>query len=297
MTEQPPFRIGIIGGTGVEEALTDGSEGFEAPETPFGPPAAPIALTEWAGVPVAVLRRHGPGHPYNPTHVPYRANIFALKRLGVTHIVATGATGSLAEDVHPGELVLVDQVIDRTYRRAPTFFEHAACHVELSEPFCPVTRGWLRGAAEGLEGTRAHDGGTYVCMEGPSFSTRAESHMHRLLGGHVIGMTCMPEARLAREAEIAYAMVALPTDYDCWKPHAAQSEEALLEEIGKNLAHASEKSIDLIKAALSDTSPLETPSPAHDALRLALWSDKSRIDPAEIERLRPLWGRHFPQRA
>ncbi len=191
---------------------------------------------------------------------------------------------------------MLDQVIDKTYRRANTFYEHAAVHVEFSEPFCPVMRRWLLDAAKRAEGdTVVHDGGTYVCMEGPAFSTQAESHWHRSIGGDVIGMTAMPEAKLAREAELAYAMIAMPTDYDCWKPHdVTQNKLSLLHEIIGNLQRATTANLSLMKAALANTTILQaTPSPAHDALSLGIWSDKKAIPPAEVQRLDALWGRHF----
>ncbi|HEX7010234.1 MAG TPA: S-methyl-5'-thioadenosine phosphorylase [Phycisphaeraceae bacterium] len=290
-----PLRIGIIGGSGLEQALNAQQGQAHQPDTPFGPPSSPIILTQWEGVEVAILQRHGPGHRLNPSQVPYRANIYALKTLGVTHILASGATGSLREHITAGDLVIPDQVIDKTYKRPNTFFEHAAVHVELAEPFCPVMRRWLLAAATRLQGVQVHDRGVYVCMEGPAFSTRAESHMHRAWGGDLIGMTCMPEARLAREAEIAYALVALPTDYDCWRPpQPGKTQQALLEEILANLQRATQNSIALIQAALHDVSILQAqPSPAHEALKLAIWSDKARIDPQEIDRLRPIWGRYF----
>ena len=290
-----PLRIGIIGGTGLDEALGAEPGEVRPVATPFGPPSAPIVQTQWQGVDIAILPRHGPGHVLNPSQVPYRANICALKQLGVTHIVASGATGSLREDIHPGELVIADQVIDKTHRRANTFYEHAAVHVAFAEPFCPVMRRWLLAAASGLVDTKVHDGGTYVCMEGPAFSTRAESHLHRAWGGDLIGMTCMPEAKLAREAEIAYALVALPTDYDCWKPHDPDvGAQDLLAEIIGNLQKASAAGVALLKAALSDVAALRAAaSPAHEALQLAIWSDKAKIDPTEIERLAVLWGGYF----
>ncbi|MCE9591542.1 MAG: S-methyl-5'-thioadenosine phosphorylase [Planctomycetes bacterium] len=289
-----PF-IAVIGGSGLGDALGGESGEHHEIETPFGKPSGPIVVTAWRGVRIALLQRHGPGHIFNPSHVPYRANIFALKSLGVTHIVASGATGSLREDIHPGELVIPDQVIDKTYKRGNTFYERAAVHTELAEPFCPVMRAWLLNAASGLSSLKVHAKGTYVCMEGPAFSTRAESHMHRAWGGDLIGMTCMPEARLAREAEIAYALISLPTDYDCWRPHSPDAQpQALLAEIIGNLKTATQRSLDLIREALSDLSELRSrPSPAHDALKLAIWTDKSKIDRAEVERLRVLWGRYF----
>jgi 5'-methylthioadenosine phosphorylase len=293
------MKIGIIGGSGLGEALGLEAGAAHRVETPFGNPSGAIVAARWQGVDLFLLQRHGDGHVFNPSQVPYRANIFALKSLGVTHIVASGATGSLREDIHPGDLVIPDQVIDRTTRRAGTFFEKAAVHVEFAEPFCPVMRAWLLKAADAkpqaAAGAVVHASGTYVCMEGPAFSTRAESHLHRAWGGDLIGMTCMPEAKLAREAEIAYALVALPTDYDCWKPDPpGATRTELLKEIIGNLRVATSRGIGLIKAALADLTPLrETPSPAHEALKLAVWSDKAKIDRAEVERLRVLWGRYF----
>ena len=300
MSDAPhPIKIGIIGGTGLEEAL--GAEAGQTHEidTPFGKPSAPIKVTEWNGIEIAILRRHGEGHVYNPGSVPYRANIYALKSLGVTHILASGATGSLQEHMVPGHLVIADQVIDKTWKRPNTFYETVAGHVEFSEPFCPVMRRWLLEAASALgeEQTEVHDGGTYVCMEGPQFSTRAESHMHRQWGGDLIGMTVMPEAKLAREAEIAYALIAMPTDYDCWRPADPNVDQhQLLEEIIGNLKHAANNNITLMKAALKDISQLQAHrSPAHDALALGIWTDKAKIPASEVERLSVLWGRYFEQ--
>lgn len=296
-----PVKIAIIGGTGLGEALCGQDGHVREIQTPFGSPSSPLLLSKWGDLEIIILQRHGPGHLLNPSQVPYRANLFALKTLGVTHILASGATGSLQEQIAPGDLVIVDQVIDKTYRRVNTFFEAAAVHVEFAEPFCPLMRSWLLKAAnvlrEGGREVKVHDRGTYVCMEGPAFSTRAESLMHRGWGGDLIGMTAMPEAKLAREAEIAYALVGLPTDYDCWRPHDPHtSPQALLKEIQGNLQNATTNSIALIKAALADVSLLRaSPSPAHSALTMAIWSDKSSISSAELERLEVLWGRYFSQ--
>lgn len=295
MSERP-FRIGIIGGSGLGDALAGESGRVERVDTPFGPPSSGITLATWQGVEVALLKRHGDGHVFNPSSVPYRANIFALKKLGVTHIIASGATGSLREHISPGDIVIADQVIDKTHKRSNTFYERAAVHVEFSEPFCPVMREWLLAAGKRIDPTiKIHDGGTYVCMEGPAFSTRAESHMHRAWGGDLIGMTVMPEAKLAREAEIAYALVGLPTDFDCWKPHPpGVPQHELLKEIIGNLQLATQRSITLIKAALADASILRTKaSPAHTALAMAIWTEKAKIDLGERNRLRPLWGKYL----
>jgi len=304
MTTEHPIKIGLIGGSGLGEALGAESGEEHDVDTPFGKPSGPIVSAAWRGVEIAILQRHGPGHVLNPSQVPYRANIYALKALGVTHIVASGATGSLREDIHPGDLVIVDQVIDKTHRRPSTFYEGAAVHVEMAQPFCPVLRRWLidtRRRAAGdkmlsrLDAVTVHERGTYVCMEGPAFSTRAESEMHRAWGGDLIGMTACPEAKLAREAEIAYALIGLPTDYDCWKPHEGDAHDLLAEIIG-NLNKAAAAGVELIKAALRDITILEEErSPAHDALKLAIWSDKTMIAREEVERLSVLWGRWFEE--
>ena len=290
--------LGILSGSGLEKKLADALDLDSAEpvvcETPFGPPSGAIVRGSYRGTPIAVLSRHGDGHLLSPAAVPYRANIFALKSLGCTHIVAFGATGSLRDEVEPGDLVICDQLIDRTEGRPRTFYEHAAVHAEFAEPFCPVLRRWLHDAGTMIDGVRVHASGCYVCIQGPSFSTRAESNLYRAWGADVVGMTALPEARLAREAEIAYALVALPTDYDCWRTRGERDEDSLLAEIIGNLNRAADASMALLTAALGDIDALQrTPSPAHTALARAIWSDKSQIDPAEIERLRPLWGRYF----
>jgi 5'-methylthioadenosine phosphorylase len=296
------IRVGLIGGSGLGVALGAQTSGTRHEiDTPFGRPSDAIVETTWAGLPVLFLSRHGPGHTLNPSAVPYRANIFALKKLGCTHILASGAVGSLREEFKPRHLVIPDQVIDKTTRRPGTFFEKAAVHVELAEPFCPVLRRILLEASKQVEGEplTVHD------MEGPAFSTRAESLMHRLWGGDLIGMTAMPEARLAREAEIAYALVALVTDYDCWRQKPAASDvpggpEAdpfvLLKEIIANMEHATGQAIRLMRRTvelMAGKSAQELQSPAHQSLRLGVWSDKASIAREEIDRLAPLWGRYF----
>jgi 5'-methylthioadenosine phosphorylase len=299
------LKIGLIGGSGLGEAVraaTSADARRHEIQTPFGPPSDAIVESEWDGVTVFFLSRHGPGHLLSPTQVPYRANIFALKQLGVTHIIASGAVGSLRDEFRPRDLVVADQVIDKTSKRAGTFFEHSAVHVEFAEPFCPVLRRILLESAGTGDEFKVHDRGCYVCMEGPAFSTRAESQMHRLWGGDLIGMTAMPEAKLAREAEISYALVALVTDYDCWRRPATASADAspdpalLLKEIIANLQAASDNGIRLIREAvrrIADRREELLASPARQALKLAIWSDKSRIARDEIDRLAPLWKRYF----
>jgi len=289
--------IGIIGGTGLGAALAEQTPGQAVNvETPYGPPSSPLVRTEWAGLTVYFLSRHGPGHIYSPSIVPYRANIFALKKVGVSHIIASGAVGSLSQDIHPQDLVIADQVIDKTYRRAGTFFDEPGlvAHVEFAEPFCRQLREVLLAAARQIQ-TKVHPKGTYVCMEGPQFSSRAESHMHQAWQADLIGMTCMPEAKLAREAEICYSLVAMATDYDCWKPHEANIDaKTLLAEIIGNLNAATQNAIALIKTAiqwLADNPP--KPCACQSALELAIWTDRAKIPAGLVQKLQPLVGKYL----
>jgi len=295
-------RIAIIGGSGLGAALLAKTTGQPVTvDTPFGPPSAPILLSDWqtpAGpIPIAFLARHGVGHTLNPSQVPYRANIFALKSLGCQWIIASGACGSLQEHIRPRDLIIPDQAIDKTHRRAGTFFDHAAVHVELSQPFCTQLRRILLQAGKSLQLSthKLHPTGTYVCMEGPAFSTRAESLMHRQWGGDLIGMTALPEAKLAREAEISYALVALSTDYDSWRPHTpGLDKSALLAEIISHLHAATDNALALIQAALPDVwARREEVLDSHRALELAIWSDKSKIAPDAVKALQPIWGKYF----
>ena len=280
-------RVGIMGGSGLGEALADTQGRAVRIETPFGDPSGKVVLARWAGTDIAILNRHGPGHVRNPSRVNYRANVYAMKALGCTHIIASGAVGSLREEIRPKDLVIPEQVIDKTNGRAGTFFdEYIAAHVEMALPFCPVLRGHLLACADAVE-TKVHDGGTYVCMEGPSFSTRAESEMHRAWGADLVGMTCMPEARLAREAEIAYAPVCLVSDYDCWRPTPGSLDKhELLKEIIANLSEATQNALALIRAALTRFGEIaETPSPAHSAMELAIWTSREHLNaPAAREK-------------
>lgn len=289
--------IAVIGGTGLGEAIAqDGGETLSV-ETPYGPPSAPLARTRWGETEVVFLNRHGAGHRFSPSTVPYRANIYALKEAGVTTIIASGAVGSLREDIAPGDLVVCDQAIDKTFRRAGTFYhDELAVHVECADPFCPTLRQRILEQSDKVKAT-VHEEGTYVCMEGPQFSTRAESAMHRSWGGDVIGMTAMPEAKLAREAEMSYALVALATDYDCWRAHQETDKQALLAEIIGNLQRATENAIELIRAVVASLSdkPIQE-CEAFRALELAIWTDKDTVPDRVIERLRPLIGRYFVDR-
>ena len=209
------IRIGIIGGSGLYDI--DGIEIIDEVEidTPFGAPSDAIRIGQLGDRKVAFLPRHGRGHQYNPTTIPVRANIWALKSLGVFWLTTVSAVGSLKKEIEPRHFVIPDQVIDRTRSRVNTFFDDMAVHAGFSFPFQPMLREvLLQACAE--EGITTHDGGTYVCMEGPLFSTKAEFELHRSWGASLIGMTALPEAKLAREAEMAYASICLATDYDVW---------------------------------------------------------------------------------
>jgi len=268
--------LGIIGGTGMAEVLGSlGSGEKHRVGTPFGPPSSPITVVEIGGAPVALLPRHGEGHRFPPSRVPYRANIFALKAVGVTHVMATTAVGSLREEIRPGELVVPDQLIDRTFRRDPTFFDDLAVHVEFAQPFCSSMRKILLGAKSEV---RVHDGGTYVCMEGPQFSTRAESDLHRAWGAQVIGMTLSPEAKLAREAELCYGALNLVTDFDCWRPHRADlGDHELLEEIIGNLRSTTAAALALLRAALPAAQSLAASCPCQESLERAIFTSGTQI--------------------
>lgn len=289
------IRVGIIGGTGLGEALGALGRGeVREIDTPFGKPASPLTLTEVEGVPVALLSRHGEGHLLNPSRVPYRANIYALKSVGVTHVFASGAVGSLREEIAPRELVVPDQVIDRTFGRPATFFEELSVHVELAHPFCSQLRQALLSSAD-TKDARVHPAATYVCMEGPQLSTRAESLAHRGMGGDLIGMTCMPEAKLAREAELCYALVALPTDYDSWRPAAADDQDHLIAQVIQNLKAVTGSGLGLIRRAIAKVPTLPREGcRCHSALALGIWSDKRKADPGVWDRLAPLLAKYRP---
>jgi 5'-methylthioadenosine phosphorylase len=284
--------IGIIGGSGLYEF-----PGFEAREeraiaTPYGEPSDAIVIGKALGADVCFLSRHGRGHRRSPSEVPYRANIWALKSLGVDRLISVSAVGSMRRKVRPGDLVMVDQFVDWTRLRERTFFEGGiAAHVSLAEPVCERVREALVAAALAEE-VRHHPRGTYVCIEGPQFSTKAESEVFRSFGVSVIGMTNMPEARLAREAEIAYATIALATDYDCWNEDAGHVS---VEEVVRTLKANVEKAQRVIRRALPDIAKLE-PSPyCARALDHAIMTDPARIPAALREKLQVIAGRVLPR--
>jgi len=285
--------VGVIGGTGLGDALAEQLTGakFHDVDTPFGKPSAPIMVGAIGQKRIAFLNRHSKGHKLAPSEVPSAANIFALKKLGVHTVIGSGAVGSLREEIAPGELVIVDQFIDKTFRRTSTFFTgFGAVHCEMAEPVCHRVREVLIDAAKEID-VMTHPDGTYVCMEGPQFSSRAESLMHRGWGGDLIGMTAMPEAKLAREAQICYALVALVCDYDCWRPHhAKKGKQSLLQEIIANLQAATNNSLKLIQAVLAGEAKLVSEDcPCRKSLDLAVWTDKSQIDAANKEKLKVLF--------
>jgi len=285
--------VGIIGGTGLGDALaqrlTDAK--LHDVDTPFGKPSAPIMVGAIGQKRIAFLNRHGKGHKLAPSGVPFAANIFAMKKLGVHTVIGSGAVGSLREEIVPGELVVVDQFIDKTFRRISTFFTgFAVVHCEMAEPVCSRVSQVLIDAAKEID-VMTHPDGTYVCMEGPQFSSRAESLMHRGWGGDLIGMTAMPEAKLAREAQICYALIALVSDYDCWRPHHAKKvKQSLLQEIMANLQAATNNCLKLIETVLAGEAELVSEDcPCRKSLELAVWTDKSQISAADKKKLAVLF--------
>jgi len=285
--------IGIIGGSGLYQM-----EGVQELReirisTPFGDPSDALLLGKLDGVDVAFLPRHGRGHRYAPHEINYRANIWALKSVGVKWIFSVSAVGSMREDIHPGELVVVDQFIDRTRTRPSTFFEQGiVAHVQVADPVCPVLRAVLERACDSAipKTERWHKGGTYVCIEGPQFSTRAESQLYRSWGASVVGMTNLPEARLAREAEIAYATLAMATDYDCWhEGHDDVTVDQVVAVMKANVAKAQQ----VVRAAVAGVAGAGE-SLAWNALQFAIMTAPNQIPQAARERLALLIDHRLP---
>jgi 5'-methylthioadenosine phosphorylase len=274
-------RLGIIGGSGLYDLPDLQVHDRLSIETPFGQPSDRITVGRLGATEIAFLPRHGAGHSLTPTELPYRANIYALKQLGVTHLLTVSAVGSLKEELPPMTIVLPDQVVDRTVARPRTFFEGGAvAHVGLADPYCPCLSGAVARAAT-TSGISIVEGGTYLCIEGPQFSTRAESNLYRTWGASVIGMTAMPEARLAREAELCYTTIALVTDYDVWH----ETEEPVTVEMVIANLRANTVSARSIVRALAEQDLPERRCSCPDALRNAISTTPEAIAPETRRRL------------
>lgn len=274
--------VGVLGGSGLYEI--DGLENVEEVTlaTPFGAPSDAFITGRLGGVKMAFLPRHGRGHRISPSELNFRANIWGMKKLGVTQILSISAVGSMREDVAPGDFVVIDQFIDRTRHRADTFFtDGVVAHVMFADPVCPIVRKVLLDASAEV-GVKVHDGGTYLNMEGPQFSTRAESKLYRTWGVDVIGMTNLQEAKLAREAEISYATLAMSTDYDCWhEGHDDVTVEAILEVMHRNVGNARE----VIRAAVPKIQARAEEDPIRNALKFAIMTAPECIPQDAKDRL------------
>ena len=277
-------KIGIIGGSGLYKM--DALENVREVKlsTPFGEPSDALIVGQLEGTTVAFLARHGRNHHLLPSELPFRANIHAMKQLGVEYIISASAVGSLQETAKPLDIVIPDQFIDRTKNRVSTFFgDGLVAHIAFGDPVCSNLADVLADAVESLESeVNLHRGGTYVCMEGPAFSTKAESNLYRSWGATVVGMTNLPEAKLAREAEIAYATLALVTDYDCWHPdHDSVTVEMVIANLQRNAVNAQE----IIKAAVKRIKTEPPQSVAHSALKYSILTPLDKIPDSAKEKL------------
>jgi len=281
--------IGVIGGSGLYELDKLENIKKEKVDTPFGQPSDQYILGDLEGVPMVFLPRHGQGHIYTPSEINYRANIWGMKKLGVTHIMSVSACGSLQEHIEPGHIILIDQFIDRTRGRQATFFGNGCVgHVPFADPICKELAQILYSTGSELK-IPVYQGGAYVCMEGPAFSTRAESHLYRSWGATVIGMTNVTEAKLAREAEIAYATLALATDYDCWhEDHDDVDIQSILEIMGKNIHNAKE----IIAAAVSKI-PDDFSWDCFSAGQYAVMTAKDKIPEKTLSDLEIIIGKYI----
>ena len=267
------MKVGIIGGSGLYNLKELDKVNNIQIDTPFGKPSSDFLTGEVHDIPVVFIPRHGIGHVLLPTEIPFRANIWGLKKLGVTHLISVGAVGSLKEEIIPGHIVFPDQFIDLTRHRTSTFFGNGiVAHVQFGDPVCPKLSEKLVQSAQTV-GANIHLGGTYICIEGPAFSSRAESLLYRSWGADVIGMTNAQEAKLAREAEIAFASIALATDYDCW--HISESE-VNVEDIIKVMHENVETARRIIVETLRNLPP-DFPNSQQDALKFSLITEKSKI--------------------
>jgi len=282
-------KIGIIGGSGVYniEGIKDIKE-YKI-NTPFGKPSDNIIVGELEGKKVAFLPRHGRGHFISPTEINVHANIYALKLLGVEFILSISACGSLKEEIKPRDFVLPDQIYDKTKFRIPTFFRDGIVgHISFAEPYCENLRKLIYDCCKQLNLT-THYGGTYVCIEGPQFSTKAESRVYRQMGFDIIGMTAIPEAKLAREAEICYATIGIVTDYDVWK----EGNEVTIEEVAKNLNLNVENSKKLLKLVIKNLDITKRNCSCKDALKYAIFTKKEKINKKTYQKLKLLIGKYI----
>jgi len=283
--------VGVIGGSGLYEMEGLGDVERLRLSTPFGEPSDEYVVGNIGDTRMVFLPRHGRGHRLLPSEVNYRANIYGMKKLGADWIIGVASVGSLREEIVPGHLVIPDQLIDRTFQRPSTFFGNGVvAHVAFADPFCGVLASRLGDAAETI-GARVHRGGTYVCMEGPQFSTRAESHLYRSWGASVIGMTNLQEAKLAREAEICFATLALATDYDCWRASDADvAIEDILRIMGENVALARK-----VVATVAPEIAAERNCACASALASAIITDRATIAPKVRRDLAIIAGKYLDQ--
>ena len=282
------WHIGVICGSGLAAGLAlDAAQVIEV-ASPFGLPSAAVTTGTLAGVRITMLARHGEGHVIPPSQINYRANIDVLKRCGVTDLIAISAIGSLNPAIAPGSFVAVDQFIDRTIARTGSFFGPGfVAHVSLADPVCPRLRAGLVAAVQ-AEAAQVHDGGCYVAIEGPQFSTRAESRLYQTWGGDVIGMTGLPEARLAREAELPYAMLGMVTDYDSWRADDAGVEAGKVIAVMQSNAVLAQRVVERMMASLPGS---RSPTPIDTALDGAIMTPPAARDPALVARLQAVAGR------
>jgi len=285
------INIGIIGGSGLYQMPELQNVHEVTVDTPFGKPSDAFIVGELDGVEVAFLPRHGRGHKLTPTELPFRANIYAMKLLGVEYILSVSAVGSLQEQYAPTDMVIPDQFFDRTRARAKesTFFgEGIVAHVTFAHPVCSELGDILQASCNEV-GVKTHRGGTYICMEGPAFSTRAESLVYRQLGMDVIGMTNLQEAKLAREAEIAYATLALVTDYDCWhEGHDSVTGEMIIEYLNMNVRNAQL----ILKDAVKRVAAKETPNQYRDSIKNAIFTAPDLWPEATFKKLEAIIGKY-----
>lgn len=285
-----PVTVALVGGSGLYELAGLANVRRVKTDTPFGRPSDDLLVGELEGRRVAFLARHGVDHALLPGEINYRANVFALKSIGVERVLSASAVGSLAESIRPREVVVVDQFIDRTTQRPSTFFgDGIAAHVSLADPVCPQLRATLLSSAE-VNAVRAHDGGTYVCIEGPAFSTRAESLLYRSWGAQVIGMTNMQEARLCREAELCYATLALVTDYDCW--HEEEDDVSVAGVLGNLRANAASAAA-IIREAIRTLPEARVGCACGTALQHAIITRPVAIPDEARRRLAPIIGKYL----